>query len=90
MRFAASPRNIRRRLISEAIDILGYAFEPVVVRADRLGEVIANFVTAAVLFDDTSSMLSLVLTFVLFAPAVEQPHNIWFVSLKLICHDNDI
>jgi hypothetical protein len=61
-------------LLSEAIHVLGDAFEPVVVRADRPGEVIANFVAAAVLFDIGPVALALVLSPGGVTPLLIQPH----------------
>ena len=75
LRHRLRAENLGGDLISKPIHILGDALEPVVVRADGLGEVIANFVAAAVLFDIRPVVLPLVLLFRAVAPLFVQPHN---------------
>ena len=63
------------------VDELGYLpFEPNA----------AHRITPSGFLDESPEMLSLVVAFVLSAPIVEQPHNIWFTFLKWICHDSRI
>src|SRR3984893_13801584 len=63
------------------VDELGYLpFEPNA----------AHRITPSGFLDESPEMLSLVVAFVLSAPRVDQPQNIWFTFLKWICHDSRI